>query len=292
MKSLTKPQITDLIIRIFLVLLALAIIVASWTVGAKWLTDPNTYSNTIESIDQKKSTVLGVSAAIAGSATLLAAVPEDATTPLADELMDLSSYLVIVVCVLVLEKSLLTVFGALCCYFLIPLACLLAVIFIVTRKSSFAEWAGKIAIFAVILLILVPGAMKLSDYIYEVNQISIEQSVEEIVEPEVIEETPAEEQEDLPWYKKLWNNVTVAVEKTAEEAIAKGKEALNKFIDAVSLFVIAYCAVPIIILLIFLWVIKYIFGININVSGIIPKSSNFFSKRKKHKIEESLVSVE
>ncbi len=266
--------------RVVAIIALLAIILCSLFVFANLATNPQSYKKTIQSIDEKKVTVLGVSAAIAGSATLLAAVPDDSTTPLAEEMMDLSSYLVIVVCILVLEKSLLTVFGAVSCYLLIPLACILFIVCLVRYKRELMAWGQKLFVLALALLFLVPGAMKLSDYIYEVNQVTIEQEVEEIVE-----DTNTEAAEDLPWYKKLWNSVTTAVENTVDKALDSGKKALNQFIDAVSVFVIAYCAVPIVIVLLFFWLAKYLFNLNIPAEKLLP-GQNFSGRKEKRRSRE------
>lgn len=241
------------------VVLVVAIGIVSLTVAADKYTNPQTYSKTIQSIDEKKATVLGVSAAIAGSATLLAAIPDDSTTPLAEELMDLSSYLVVVVCALVLEKSLLTVFGFLTFNIFLPLACILGLIYIISLRKDFLVWALKFLAFALALVLIVPTAMKISDYIYETNQFEI-----------VVDEmTPSKEEavveEDVPWYKKLWNKVEETVKVGVNQALESGKKALNKFIDAVSLFVIAYCAIPILIILLFIWLVKVLFGIKVSL---------------------------
>ena len=266
--------------RIAAFALVLIFLICSVTVFAKTFTNPETYRGTIQSIDDKKVTVLGVSASIAATATLLASVPDDATTPLAQELMDLSSYLLIVICVLVLEKSLLTVFGAVACYILFPAACILAMVFIVNNKKVLMAWATKIAILGLAFLLVVPASMKLSDYIYEVNQISFQQKIDEDLEAD---ETQAETEEYLPWYKKLWDSVANAVKETAESAVEKGKEALNKCIDAVSAFVIAYCAIPILVIFLFLWLAKVLFGLKTSakLDFLAPKGiKNLTSERK------------
>ena len=263
-------------------LLVLVLAVCSTTVLANKFTDPQTYSSTINSIDEKKVTVLGVSAAIAGSATLLAAVPDDATTPLAEEMMDLSSWLVLVVCVLVLEKSLLTVFGAVTCYVLIPISCLFVLIFIINKKQIFLSWAIKFAVLALAVLVIVPCAMELSDYIYEVNQVSIEQEVETIVES-TNKESENKPEEDRPWYKKLWNNITEAVSKTTDKAVESGKQALNKFVDAVSVFIIAYCAIPVFVVFLLLWLFKLLFGLKINIDIDTLNPKRLIEKRKVQK---------
>ena len=262
--------------------LVLIFLLCSLTVLANAFTDPQTYRATITSIDEKKVTVLGVSAAIAGSATLLSAVPGDATSNLAKELLDLSSYLVAVICILVLEKSLLTVFGAAACYVLLPAACLFALIFIVTNKNFLMSWAIKLSVLAIAFLLIVPCSMRLSDYIYEVNQLSFEQETETIIEN--TEET-TESEEDIPWYKKLWDSVTNAVTETAEAAVENGKKILNEFIDAVSVFIIAYCAIPVFVVFLFLWLLKILFGLDINVNLNTIRSKRLLKLKDQEKLE-------
>ena len=264
--------------RIAACVLVLVFAFSSMTFIAKAFTNPETYQKTIQSIDEKKATVLGVSAAIAGSATLLAAVPDDATTPLAEKMMDLCSYLVAVVCVLVLEKSLLTVFGAAACYVLIPIACIFAVCFIINRKQFFMAWAIKLTALALAFLMIIPVSMKLSDYIYEVNQISFEKDADEIIET-TKNELASNSNDDIPWYKKLWNTVTTAVKDTAEAAIENGKKVLNEFIDAVSAFIIAYCAIPIFVVFLFLWLLKCLFGIDVNINFDVLSSKRLRKKK-------------
>ena len=273
------------LIALFLVFL---LMLCSMTCFARKFTDPQTYSKTIQSIDEKKLSVLGVSAAIAGTSTLLASVPDDATTPLANELMDLSSYLVVVICVLVLEKSLLTVFGSVSCYILFPIACLFAMAFVIREKQIFISWAIKLSVLALALLCIVPVSMRISDYIYEINQVVIEQEVngsDNVTE----DESETEPEEDHPWYKKIWNSITTTVQDvaetvthTAQKAIDSGKDALSKFTDAVSVFVIAYCAIPIFVVFLLLWLLKILFGINITID---VSKFNLNKIHRKHKEE-------
>lgn len=264
MKKIKKLLATNWM-RVTAILLSAAILLCSLTVLASKYTDPQTYEETISSIDEKKSTVLGVSAAIAGSATLIAAIPDDSTTPLAEEMMDLSSYLALVVCILVLEKSLLTVLGAISCYILIPSACLLTIGAILWKSTSLRNWAIKILIFAIALIAIIPISMQLSDYIYEINEVSYEIEADKLTESiEPVE--GAEVEEELPWYSKIWNTITETVQSLTDSAIEGAKRALNKAIDMVSVFVIAYCAIPILSVLVFLWLIKFLFGLNININ--------------------------
>ena len=67
-------------------------------------TSPDTYAATIATIDEKKTTVLGLTAAAAGASAAISAIPDDVGTPIADKLMDLCSSFTIVLVALYLEK--------------------------------------------------------------------------------------------------------------------------------------------------------------------------------------------
>ena len=216
-------------VRAVAFILITALMICSVTCIAQALTDPQTYKATIESIDDKKLTVLGVSAATAGSATAMSALAKEAAQPVADKLMDLSTYLLIVICVLVLEKSLLTVFGAISCYILLPLACAFSLAYIVVNKKALVSWAIKLAILALALVMIVPASMKISDYIYEINQISFEQTTETVEQSAESESEAVPQEDNRPWYIRAWDSVTnavdaaiTAIDESIEKAIAEG----------------------------------------------------------------------
>ena len=280
--------------RIAAFALILILMVCSVTFLGKTFTNPQTYSDTIQSIDDKKMTVLGTSATIAATATALAIIPDDSTTPLASKLMELSGYLLLVVCVLVLEKSLLTVFGAVSCYVLFPIAGSLALAYIINKKKSILTWAFKLAVLALALLVIVPASAKISDYIYEVNQVKIEQQAEEAVQPTEAEAEAEPQQDTRPWYQKWWDGVTTAVDdvvdsisNAAKEAIKNGQDELNKFTDQVAIFVIAYCAIPIFVIFLLIWLLKILFGINIDVNP----SKLWLKKSKKETTQDEKIPV-
>ena len=103
-------------------ILALAIILSCTVVGNK-LTDPATYAHTIEVLDQNRVTVLGLSAASAAASAAISAIPDDICSPLAQEISELTSWFLVILAVIYLEKYLLTILGAAACYLMIPVGC-------------------------------------------------------------------------------------------------------------------------------------------------------------------------
>ena len=126
------------------VLVLLVVLALSMTVVQKAASDPENHTGTIEALDEKKADVLKLTASSAAAATALAAVPGDATTPVANKLADLTSYFLIVLMVVFLEKYLVTLTGYATFFILIPLACVLLGIGICAERPFLKVLAGKV----------------------------------------------------------------------------------------------------------------------------------------------------
>lgn len=262
--------------KIICVLLLLVIALFSFFVFAKYASNPESYQTTIESIDEKKTEVMKISATAATASTVLAAIPGDVTTPIANQIMDISAYLLIVVCALVLEKSMLTVMGFVAFKILLPVACVLYGVYVFSKKNTLKVLATKFVVFSLVIVSIIPISIKISDLIYETNKATIEKITSEINEDLVGDE----EQEDQSWLDKIIDKVQNGITNANEKA----KGLLNKFIDAIALFIIAYCAIPIIIILLVIWFVKFLFGISIPIPR--AKDLQFIKKRKTDEVEK------
>lgn len=240
--------------KIIRVAILLIIALCSIFIISKIATNPENYRTTIQSIDDKKATVMSVTAGAAATSTLLAAVPGDATTPIANQIMQISSYLMIVVCVLVLEKSLLTVMGYLSFNIFIPIACGLLGIHTFYKRDILKNIAVKFIAFALVIVTIVPFSLKIGDMICAANSSVIENVVENIDTTEA----PLDD-ESNSWLDNAVKKITNSVSNVSSYA----KQKLSQFIDAIAVFIIAYCVIPIIVVITLVWLFKFLFGIKI-----------------------------
>lgn len=125
-----KPQTgrTEERIRwIVSILIPLLCALLSFCVIAKYTSSPTMKINAhaIQSLDDKKTTALELTAAATAASAAITLIPGDAGTPIADKLADLSSYFLIVVCAIYLEKYLVTITGLAAFKLLIPIGCIL-----------------------------------------------------------------------------------------------------------------------------------------------------------------------
>lgn len=273
-KKSSKQRIIN---KALMLLLCLSVALISIFGVGKYATSPECYNNTIQSIDEKKAIVMGVSTGAVVTATAIASVPGDATTPIANKLMDMSSYLLIVVCALALEKSLLTVFGYLAFKIFIPIACTMFAMTLFWKHSLLKILAMKIVVFALVISTIVPLSFKISDLIYEMNKTAV---TELNLEVEEMDDT---EDEDKKW----WESIADTIKKSASNVGEKAKEILNDFIDVIAIFIISYCAIPIVVFSVVIWFVKMLFNIKISIP-----SKEQFPTFKKVKKEDNFITDE
>lgn len=248
--------------------------------------DAGSYSDTIAALDEKKATVMGFTATAATASTAIAMIPGDASTPIANQIMEISEYLLIVVCFLVLEKSLLTVMGFFAFKILLPVACVLMVIHLLGGWLQPKVLALKLGVFALVIASIIPLSVQISDLIYEVNRNTVDQITEEIEMLDATEPNEAEneEEEEQSWLDSFKDAVSGAVDKVEEvftNTTEDAKALLNKFVDAIALFLIAYCAIPVIVIFVMVGLVKYLFAIPVPM----PKPPHRHSAEKHQKSE-------
>lgn len=238
------------------VLLVVGLVSFFWL--AKTTADPAFHAASIAALDEKKVTAMELTAATAAGSVAISAVPGDATTPIANQISELSGYLLIVVGAIMLEKLLLS----LTCYaafqFLIPIACVLGIVYLFAHIEWCRVLARKLALFGIVICLIVPASIQVTRIVDETFQ--IQQTVDDA---EQAVEQPADTEEEGSWFSQIGGAITG----TVSDAVDQAEAALSRFIDAVAALLITTCVIPIAVLLFFAWVTKLIFGIEMKVSS-------------------------
>lgn len=166
MEKLNSKTIITVIALIIVAVLSIFVI-------APFASSAKTHANSIKTLDEKKITVMELTAATAGSATALAAIPGDFTTPVSNQILQLSSYLLIVIGAIFLEKVLLTLTGLVAFKFLIPIACLLYAVYVFVEKDFLRNLALKLIAFGIVITLIVPVSVSVSNLIEKTHKDSI-----------------------------------------------------------------------------------------------------------------------
>ena len=134
--------------------------ILSFTVLEKYASAPESHQATIASLDEKKATVLELTAATTATSALITLLPGDIGTPIAEKVADLSGYLLIVLCAVFLEKYLVTITGYAAFKIFIPAACVLFAVNILARNRSIDKLARRLLIFGICIFLVVPASVK------------------------------------------------------------------------------------------------------------------------------------
>jgi hypothetical protein len=263
--------------RTMVLITLLFIALFSIFVLSRIVTAPAFNASTIKSLDDKKVTVMKLAATAAASSTAISLIPGDIAMPIANQIAELSSYFIGILGAILLEKMLVSVVGYVSFTFIIPFACLLGILYLYIKRDVFLNLAIKLAIFGIILFMAIPASIRVSDFIYDSYQASIEQTFETAKQnKEYIEEKKKDlSAEDKNWAEKVGNyisNLTSKIGNGISAMVKKGEDTLTAFLEVIAVMIITSCVIPIVVILIFAWIIKILFGFNsYGVSTIFQK---------------------
>ena len=267
--------------RIALILILALTVILSCTFIGNRLTDPATYSHTIDVLDENRATVLGLSAASAAASAAVSALPDDICSPLAQEISEFTTWFLLILSVIYLEKYLLTIFGAIACYVLIPAGCSALLINCFFPRRFFQSIAAKLLALGAVLLLVIPTSVWISDQINDIYSKSIEITVESAnaVSDNLIGDMSGENEENttvIDEAKAILGDVSGSV----AGVIDQFKNVLNRFVEATAVMIVTTCLIPILVILFFVWIVKTLFNIQIVLPAHLPKPKKPGRSRK------------
>lgn len=274
-----------------LLLLAVLVIAAflSPLAIAKTAASPEFHASTIASLDRKRTTILELTAGTTAASVGIAAIPGDATTPIATEVAKLNDYFVTALSAVLMEKYLLTVLNHVVFTYLVPACCAVLGGGILLRSDWMKRLGIKLLLMGLALVLVIPSSVRLSDLIENTYQLSLSISEEQAqLEDAVASVALPEEsapQETVPSTEKtgLWGSLQAGIDgilttvtdtmqnaassltRLTEETIQAVEQLLNRLIETVAILIVLNCLIPIATLSFFLWLVQLITGLDIKL---------------------------
>lgn len=275
--------------KILFALIPIVIALLSFFVIARFTSSTEFNAKTIQSLDDKKTTVMELAAASTAASAAITLIPGDVGTPSANKLADLSSYFLIVLCAIYLEKYLVTITGYAAFKILVPIACVFFSGYLLWRKEILRVVAQKFLLFGLAVYLVIPASVKVADMIETTYASSIESTIETAKQTtdEIESETGESGQVDDKssneksqsdsdsdskenaggFFSGLFNKVQEGV----STATANVENVLNNFIEALAILLVTSCLIPILVLIFFVWLVKMLLGLNIDIPTSVRK---------------------
>ena len=114
------------------------------------------YSNSIETLDEKKDNVLRLTAISAGASFAVSLLPGNVGDSISDKLVDLSGYFVAITIGIYIEEWMIAIMGIVAFKIIIPIGCIVLLILSFFDKPDINRLTCKVMIFAFVLTLVVP----------------------------------------------------------------------------------------------------------------------------------------
>lgn len=232
------------IIAVFVLLAAFSV-----TVVSPWLANPENHKHTIEQTDEKIKAVMALSGGAAATSATLSLLPGDMCTPLADQLAELAKYFLLILSALYLEKFLVGFSGFFSFTILVPIALAVLAFAVLTGRESYFKNAFKIAFVAVIIVMIVPASVILSDMVYQTQAYKVDTALEEYNELEI-------EGDSESGFFNEFSTVTT-------ETVDKITSYLDSILESLAVMLVTSCLIPLLVFVFLIWLAKVIFPSNV-----------------------------
>lgn len=227
---------------------------------------PETFKVIVKNLEEKRNVAMAIAATASGVSLGMSLLPDDFASPLATEISKVSSYVLLAVCVLLLEKYMMTIFWFVAFALMIPLACVLKTVSLFNNSKTTRSYSGKFVAFALAIICIVPLSVGISAVIEKTQDISMEYAMQQVEDIE----------SDLEEDSSFWEKVKTGVSGTTEKLKVK----MNCFIDSIAVMIVTICGIPLLVFIFVFWMIKTLFALDISVPKIKPKRINKKEKRQ------------
>ncbi|MER0122873.1 hypothetical protein ABPH35_04420 [Streptococcus sp. ZJ93] len=207
-------------------------------------------AQSILALDEKKETVLTLTALTGTTSTAITLIPGDVGGPLAENIADLADYLLVVYAGIWLQKYLLSITGLVVFKWLVPTALVLFAGNVYLKNKKVKQLATRLSLFSAVILFIIPTSVFVSNKIESTYDSSIAKTIEAAQQ---VSETTKEQSET-----SIWERVTGS----AKGLLEKFETAFGNMVDAVAVLVVTTCVIPLLVFAFFIWLCNVIFGLN------------------------------
>ena len=226
-------------------------------------TSPDSFDGTMASLDKKQTTVATMMATSMTSSVAVSLVAGDRGAPISDKLADVSGYLMIIMAAIFLEKVLLTLTGSLAFKILIPLACLALAANAFWRHGKVNETAAKVICFAIIIFLMIPISVKVSDAIEDNYKDVFAVTTTETALDEELEGVDTSDLSAVEKWKAAAKSTIGSAKNKIQKWIDEGKQKIKYYAEAFAIMLVTTCLIPLGVMILLLWLMKLFFGVSL-----------------------------
>ena len=256
------------------ILLAVFVMVFSFTVLVQKIPETKYVQNTVERLEESQNTIMKFSGSTMGTSVAISALPDDFGSPLAGTIADLNMYFIFMFAVIFVEKLLVLEGIKIALAYIIPAACLLYVAFVLSSKNVFKNFANKLLILGMAILIVIPFSTYFTETVCDDYLAYVDETIEEAdAGAAKINEVMAASDEEATFFDRISAAFKTSIQ-SVSDLLAYFKNVVRKCVNSVAIMLVTTFVVPMLILMLFRWLLKELFALHIPFPAVPVKLIN------------------
>ena len=256
------------------ILLAVFVMVFSFTVLVQKIPETKYVQKTVERLEESQNTIMKFSGSTMSTSVAISALPDDFGSPLAGTIADLNMYFIFMFAVIFVEKLLVIEGIKIAFAYIVPAACLLYMAFVLSSKNVFKNFANKLLILGMAIIIVIPFSTYFTETVCNDYLAYVEETIEEAdAGAAKINEVMAESDEDATFFDRISAAFKTSIQ-SVSDLLAYFKNVVRKCVNSVAIMLVTTFVVPLLILMLFRWLLKELFALHIPFPAIPVKLVN------------------
>ena len=253
--NFTKEKLVKILFVTFLM-------VFSFTVLTRVIPEMKFVQKTIEHLEESQNTVMKFSGSTIATSLSLSALPDDFATPLASTLSDLNTYFIFIFAVLFVEKLVVIQGIKYSLALIIPAACVLSIVSIVTEKNVFKNLAKKFLILGLSIIMVIPISTHVTETVCADYLTYVDETIEEAdAGANKINDIMAEGNEEETFFDKLTEAFKTAI-RDMSDLLEYFKNVMRKCVNSVAVMLVTTFVLPMLTMFLFKWLLKELFALH------------------------------
>ena len=264
------------------------LMVFSFTVLTHVIPESKFVQDTVKHLEDSQNTIMKFSGTTIATSLSLSALPNDFASPLASTVSDLNTYFIFIFAVLFVEKLLVIEGIKIALVWMIPAACILGILAIVFEKEMFKNFAKKLLILGISVIMVVPMSTHFTETVCADYLTYVDETIEEAdAGAGKINEIMAEGNEEATFFDKLSDAFKTAIS-DVNDLLAYFKNVVKKCVNSVAVMIVTTFVLPMLVMLLFRWLLTELFALHLPA----PKVSIKLPKELKNKFRKETDLIE
>lgn len=264
------------------------LMVFSFTVLTHVIPESKFVQDTVKHLEDSQNTIMKFSGTTIATSLSLSALPNDFASPLASTVSDLNTYFIFIFAVLFVEKLLVIEGIKIALVWMIPAACVLGILAIVFEKEMFKNFAKKLLILGISVIMVVPMSTHFTETVCADYLTYVDETIEEAdAGAGKINEIMAEGNEEATFFDKLSDAFKTAIS-DVNDLLAYFKNVVKKCVNSVAVMIVTTFVLPMLVMLLFRWLLTELFALHLPA----PKVSIKLPKELKNKFRKETDLIE